>query len=150
MPVLHGGDKVENYLKRLAEKLAKPRTLQVGFLENATYPNGTKVALVATIQDFGAPAAGIPPRPFFRNFIKQNKGGWPLLIASALKARDNDVDSALQLVGEIMRGQVQQSIIDTNSPPLAQSTIDRKGFDKPLIDTSHMINSVAFQVKGVV
>jgi hypothetical protein len=43
---------------------------------------------------------------------------------------------------------LQQSIRDTNDPPLAQATIARKGFAKPLIDTSVMINSVDYEVEG--
>jgi len=33
------------------------------------------------------------------------------------------------------------------SPTLAQSTVDRKGFSKPLIDTGNMLNSVTKVVK---
>ena len=47
-----------------------------------------------------------------------------------------------------IKGQLQQSIIETNAPPLAESTVARKGFEKPLVDTSHMLNSVDFEVRN--
>jgi len=53
---------------------------------------------------------------------------------------------ALARMGEGIAGQLRESIQSTNSPPLAESTIEAKGFEKPLIDTGHMWNSVAYEV----
>ena len=39
------------------------------------------------------------------------------------------------------------SIDETNSPPLAQATIDKKGSDKPLIDSGEMRKSVRSEVE---
>lgn len=137
---------MERKLQEIASKLKSSGNLRVGFLENATYPNGTSVALVAAIQNFGAPKVGIPPRPFFSNMVREKSGGWPDAIAKNLKATGMDVRAALERVGEGIKGQLQQSIIQTNSPPLAQSTIDRKGSAKPLVDTGHMLASVDYEV----
>ena len=49
-------------------------------------------------------------------------------------------------MGEGIKGQLQQSIRDTNAPPLAPATVSAKGFAKPLIDSSNMINSVDYEV----
>ena len=147
MATMRGGTKIVEALRVLAAKLDKPGTVRIGFLENARYPNGTPVAMVAAIQDGGAPGAGIPPRPFFRNMIANHKAEWPAAIANLLKANDYDAEKTLGQTGAAIAGQLRQSIVDTNSPPLAESTIRRKGFDKPLIQTSHMINSVDYEVK---
>jgi hypothetical protein len=147
MATIRGGTKFENALAVLAAKLAKPRTLRVGFLEGATYPNGKSVALIAAIQNFGAPRANIPPRPFFSNMVAKKSPQWPSGLARQLKATGNDVDAALALTGEAIRGQLQQEIRETNAPPLSPVTIARKGFDKPLIHTSNMINSVAYEIR---
>ena len=48
-------------------------------------------------------------------------------------------------MGVLIRGQLQQSIRDTNDPPLAAATVRRKGFAKPLIETSMMLNSVSYE-----
>ena len=47
MATLKGGDKLEAALREIARKVSKPGKLRVGFLEGATYPDGTPVALVA-------------------------------------------------------------------------------------------------------
>jgi hypothetical protein len=103
--------------------------------------------MIAAIQEFGAPSRGIPPRPFFRNMIKAKSGEWPKAIAALLKANNYDARRTLMLTGEAIAGQLRQSIVDTNSPPLKPATIKRKGFAKPLIDTSVMINSIDYEVK---
>lgn len=147
MAKVTGGDKFDKVLKEISEQLGGDRVLRVGFLENATYPDGTSVALVAAIQNYGAPSRNIPPRPFFSNMVKDKSEGWPAAIALNLKETEYDVDKTMQLVGEGIAGQLRQSIIDTNFPPLAESTIARKGFPKPLVDTGHMLNSIDFEVK---
>lgn len=141
---LRGGEKLEEALRKMAEGLSRGGTVRVGFLENATYPDGKSVAMIAAIQDFGT--GTIPPRPFFRNMIAAKQGEWPGAIDGLLKANDYDIDKTLQQTGAAIAGQLRQSIIDTNAPPLSPVTIRRKGHAKPLIDTSHMINSVDFEV----
>lgn len=147
MATIKGGDKLQAALARLASRLAQPRTLRVGFLEGATYPDGKPVAMIAAIQNFGAPRAGIPPRPFFSNMVAKKSPEWPKAIARQLKITNNDVDAALALTGEALRGQLQQEIRETNSPALSPVTIARKGFDKPLIHTGHMLNSVGYEIR---
>lgn len=144
---LKGGKKLEDRLIQIAKQVTKAHKLKVGFLEGATYPDGTYVAMVAAIQNYGAPRAGIPPRPFFSNVIADKSDGWGDALARNLQAADFNSEPALKLLGELIKGQVQQSIRDTNDPPLKPATVKRKGFAKPLIDTSHMINSVDYAVE---
>jgi hypothetical protein len=146
MATISGGDKLEAALRQMAEKVSNPATLRVGFLEGATYPDGKSVAMIAAIQEFGAPNAGIPPRPFFRNMIKNKSDQWPEGVKNALIATNYDAEKALDIVGAAIAGQLRQSVIDTNEPPLKPATIRRKGFAKPLIDTSVMINSIDHEV----
>lgn len=142
---LRGGEKLEQTLRTMAVNLSRGGLVRVGFLENAKYPDGKSVAMIAAIQDFGS--GNIPSRPFFRNMIAAKQGEWPAGIALQLRETNYDVKQTLDRVGAAVAGQLRQSIIDTNEPPLAESTIRRKGFEKPLIDTSHMINSVDFEVE---
>ena len=141
-----GGSKLEAYLSTASERVSSPETVEVGFLEGASYPDGTPVAMVAAIQNFGAPARGIPPRPFFSNMIADKSPGWGETLAARLKARQMDVSAALTDMGEGIAGQLRQSIVDTNAPPLKPSTVAKKGFDKPLVDTGHMLGSVDYRV----
>ncbi len=145
MAEIKGGDKFLRAMAELARKLDTPRTLQVGFFEDAKYPDGTSVAMVAALNNFGTSRA--PPRPFFSNMVRDKSPEWPKAIEGLLVRTNYDVDETLNLTGEAIKGQLQQSIRDLTSPPLAESTIKRKGFDKPLIETKLMLNSAGFHVK---
>ncbi len=142
-----GSPGLERALGDLAKKLKRGGKVRVGFLENAKYPDGTPVAMIAAIQDFGAPAAGIPPRPFFRNMVAAKQGEWPAAIEASLVATGYDVAQTLKQTGQGIVGQLRRSIEDTNEPPLKPATVRAKGFDKPLVDTGHMLNSVDFEVE---
>lgn len=143
---IKGGEKLKKALGEIGRQLSGPSTVRVGFLARATYPNGLPVALVAAWNEFGTKK--MPARPFFRNMIAAKKNEWPKGIATQLKATNYDVRKTLELTGMAISGQLRQSIIDTNSPPLALSTIARKGHSKPLVDTGHMIGSVDYEVNA--
>lgn len=145
MPV-KGLAKARANLAELEKNLSKAETLKVGFLEGATYPDGTSVPFVAAMNEFGHGNA--PPRPFFRRAIMDNSDKWAKAASLILKKTKGDTQKTLELVGEGIKGDIIQSINDFVSPPLAQSTIDRKGFDKPLIEDAIMINSVGVEVDG--
>lgn len=146
MATITGGAKLRAKLAELSKRVSRGSALKVGFLEGATYPDGTSVAMVAAVQNFGAPSRGIPPRPFFSNMVRDKQAEWGPALGRILERTDFDGERALALMGEGIAGQLRQSILDTNSPPLAESTVARKGFDKPLIDTSVMINSIDYEV----
>jgi len=49
-------------------------------------------------------------------------------------------------MGGLIGGELAESISELVSPPLAPYTIQKKGFDKPLIDTAHMFQSITHEV----
>jgi hypothetical protein len=127
--------------------------VSVGFMKGATYPDGTPVAAVAFWNEFGKPVRSGNgdyfqlPRPFFRQMIAKESPGWGRKMAKLAKATDYDGPQVLGLMGEDIKGALAQSINDFTAPPLAPSTVAAKGFDKPLINTSHMLNSITYEVK---
>ncbi len=147
MAEISGGSGLEAALDRIARKLRRGGTVRVGFLEGATYPDGTSVPLVAAINEFGAPSRGQPPRPFFRRMIAAKSGEWPKAIEDLLKANEYDAARTLALMGEGIKGQLQQSIVDLVDPPLSPSTVRGKGSTKPLIDSGVMLASISYEVK---
>ncbi|QPF81672.1 hypothetical protein IC762_17765 [Bradyrhizobium genosp. L] len=147
MATMRGGEKLTAELQRIADNVRGNATVKVGFLEKATYPDGTPVAMVAAIQEFGAPSINIPPRPFFRNMIADKSSEWPKAVGDLLKSNDFDAEQTMGQAGEGIAGQLRQSVVDTNSPPNAASTIERKGASKPLVDTGHMLASIDYEVK---
>lgn len=117
-----GGDKLEGYLGEIA-KNAKNGVLNVGFLQRAKYSDGTPVAMVAAIQDFGAPNRGIPPTGFFRAVPKEHASEWGGQFAKIFRASKWKTSEALKVMGFLIKRQVQDSIINTNSPALSPVTL---------------------------
>lgn len=147
MSSFSGGDALQKKLAEIAEQLGDPKTLRVGFLEGATYPDGESVAMVAAANEFGDPGMNRPPRPFFRRMIAGKSPQWGDDFGKIAQAVNYDASTLFSLMGERIKDQLQGSIRELTDPALAQSTIQRKGFDKPLIDTGHMLNSVDYDVK---
>lgn len=186
---LSGGEALRKKLEELRKSIGAGEALRVGFLEGSSYPDGTPVAQIAAIQEFGAtiqvqahdveihrslaadgsfnkngkfvkkkkanfstthavPAHSItiPPRPFFRQMIAANSPKWGSAMAKVMKASDYSGAKSLAVMGELLQGQLQQSIRDFSGAPLAQSTIAAKGSAKQLVDTGNMLNSVASEV----
>lgn len=119
-------------------------SVEVGFMEGATYPDGTPVAAVAFFNENGTSTA--PARPFFRTMIAKESPTWGGKMAKLAKATGNDGPKILEFMGEDIEGALKQSINDFTDPGNAESTIARKGFDKPLIESSHMVNSTDHRV----
>lgn len=175
---ISGGSKLAKKLAEIAAQLGDGAQLSVGFLEGATYPTvgdsaGLSVAQVAFWNEYGTRprsgggvdsmgggggiddlatagprAGGIPSRPFFRSMIAKNSRSWPDTLGAAVKASKYNARRALTIQGTVMKDQLVTSIVETTTPPNAPSTIARKGFDKPLIDTGVMQRSVDFVVKA--
>lgn len=141
---LTGGTLMQARLDSIAHQLRGATSVRVGFLENASYPDGTKVALVAALNDFGTGTQ--PPRPFFRNMVNAKSPDWPRTMANLIRQHGYDAKMVLGLMGQGIVGQLRQSIVDTNSPPLAPSTIAAKGHAKPLVESGHMLNSADYEV----
>lgn len=144
-------------LEKLADQIKKSK-LEVGFFESATYPDGTPVAYVAAIQEFGNPSGNNPSRPFFRNAISKNDG-WKQLATKAMNAVVEgrmELNQALNQMGLKMSADVKDSITDGSYEALKQSTLDARQSrkrtqgvaSKPLIDTGQMLQSVTYAVNG--
>lgn len=152
MATLSGGDKLEKKLAEIAAKAGAAGTLRVGYLEGSTYPDGTSVPMVAAVNEYGRMVKSKDgdyfqmPRPSFRNMIAKRSPRWAEQLGKIAVAADYDMKLTLDRMGQLMVGQLQGSIRELVSPPLAESTIKAKGFSKPLIDTAIMINSVSYEV----
>lgn len=140
---ISGGDKLVAALEKIAKDFGGG-SVKVGFLEGATYPDGTNVASVAFFNEYGT--TKIPPRPFFRSMIEEKSVEWPDLMARAAKHFDYDGQKVLEAVGQVVAEELQQSIVGWQEPPNAPYTVAQKGFNKPLIHTGHMQNSIDFEV----
>lgn len=130
------------------------REVAVGWFESAMYDDNTPVAQVAATQEFGAPGANIPPRPFFHPCIAEHSEEWSEKIAKGMKAVFDgkiEIDQVLDAVGGLAAGQLQRQISEVREPPLAPSTLAQRAregrTDQPLHRTGHMIDTVKYLVR---
>ncbi|MFV7280530.1 hypothetical protein ACNPG5_06255 [Citrobacter cronae] len=145
-------DKVMDALDDIANSLSD-KQLKVGFIDGATYPDGTPVAMVAATNEYGNPANNQPPRPFFRNAISDHETEWSEDIARGL-GKGLELEHVLSVVGEKIAGDIVQSISTLMDPPLSAATIasrKSKGNEstKPLVDTKVMIRDVHYEVGDI-
>lgn len=151
MSAVKGGDKLAAALAKISAGVSQPATLSVGFLEGATEPDGTSIPMIAAIQEFGAPKANIPPRPFFRTMVAAKSPEWPKAVADLLKANNYDAVKTLGQTGEGIKGQLQESIIDTMEPALSPVTVMLRGMrsnDQSLVVNRTVVEEARARVKA--
>lgn len=121
--------------------------IQVGFQGDQKYEDGTSIAQVAAINEFGA--SDIPDRPFMRQSFENHEGELQAACDAAqrLVSSGGSAEQALQQIGVVAKGLVQDEIVNGGFAPNAESTIKKKGSEQPLIDTGTMRQSVNFVVK---
>lgn len=137
-------DKIKATLERIPEEFEN-MVAQIGFPSGINYEDGTSVAYVAAIQEFGAPAVNIPARPFMQPTVTEKKDTWVKTIEKSLPKVALGKMSAfdvLDLVGMQAAADIQTKISSIYTPPNAPATIRAKGSAKPLIDTGLMLASV--------
>lgn len=147
-------------------------TAKAGWFESAKYEDGTQVAYVATIQEFGAhftkygAKAGdystvIPPRPFMRPTVIREILRWTELMAAGAKAvlaGKSTASKVMEDIGLRAAADIARSITLVKSPPLKPSTIaarkrarsDKKTrglLTKPLVDSGIMLSTVTNTVE---
>jgi len=116
-------ERVNRKLQEIVRKMGGG-SVQVGFLEGATYPDGTPVAAVAFWDEFGHGGHfPSPPRPFFRGMISKESPGWAVKMAAMAKATNYDGPKVLALMGEDIAGALRESIGDLTEPPLSPTTL---------------------------
>lgn len=149
MVTLKGGEGLAKALNEIAKNVSKAASVDVGFLEGSTYPDGKSVPEIAAIQEFGAPKAGIPPRPFFRTMIEAKSPEWGDAVGNLLVANKYDAAKTLGQTGAAIKGQLQDSIIETYNPPLSQITLmlrKMRAEDPDLIVTGKTVGEAARRV----
>ncbi len=99
---------------------------QVGIPQGPTYENGQTVATVAAIQEFGAPGAGIPARPFIIPTAKKERSKWSKIIAGGVKKvirGKATVFDVLDAVGMQAEADIQAMVASIYSPALSPVTV---------------------------
>jgi len=148
-----GGAKLDAALARYLKD--STLTMRAGLLEGAREPDGTPSALVGFWNEYGTTrqtADGhvehVPPRPFMRTTAENKAARWAKIVGVTLQRNGGDFDAALRLAGEAAVVDIQQTIGTWTTPPNAESTIAKKGFDGPLRGSAQapMQHAVAYDI----
>ena len=122
--------------------------VNVGWFEDQTYEDGLPVAKVARWNEFGT-KQGIPQRPFIRRTMMEHEKEWIELLKTLVQkemdkeGKKIDIDKALKRFGEVVKGDIQETILRGGFTPNSASTRKRKGEGSiPLVDTGVMISSI--------
>ena len=144
--------KIDQPMKEALDKIVKSKLkATVGWLESSKYPNGTSVAYVATIQEFGYAPKGIPPRPFWRPTVEAQEQRWKDLFKSMVKKKMSPRE-CFDAVGLKASGDIRKAISNVTTPALKPSTIanrKRRGNNNthPLADTGVMMQTLTSVVE---
>lgn len=145
-----------------------------GLTENASHVDvgvhsvsGEELVVIASANEFGAhipnSAFGdvtIPPRPYIRSAVDDNRSRYERLAASELNAvldGRKGVREALALIGLEMETDIKKRIVDLKEPANAPATLhpsvggvnpSGKKSDNPLVDTGNLLGSIRYVVKS--
>lgn len=143
-------------------------TLNVGWFEGLKYEDGASIAAIAKRNEYGGINKDgyiIPPRPFMRPTIRKNRNTWRNFInkgiTKGVRSGRLSMTDLFGLLGNVVKGQIQESIGAVFSPKLAPYTIRQRlqryasgnktdtsqgQLSKPLEDTGLMKASVSYKV----
>lgn len=122
----------------------------VGAEANREHP-GTNITMgeVALINEYGTDNGHIPPRRFMRETFEKSARALGNSLGIAMRRvieLRHSAESALAMVGAHAVRAIQSTIDGYVGPANAPSTVDRKGFDHPLIDTRELRNAMSFEL----
>lgn len=157
-------------------KLIDNSEVKIGVMGDDSYGDGTSIVDVATYNEFGTHgrsvrssdasiaaffgasqaesaevgSRAIPARPFMRQAFDKSIDK----LSEVKKGLLNDIylggtttRGALDKLGVIHKGQIQDTITSGNFAANAPSTIARKGSSQPLIDTGRLRQSIDFETE---
>ncbi len=126
--------------------------VMVGVPAGKTEEDGTSLALVAAVNEFGSQDGHVPERSFLRAGIRENLAEFKRMNEVTLKALANGRTTeghALGLLGELAKSKVQDKIGRGPFTPNAPSTIAKKKSEKPLVDSGNLRQSITYEIRHV-
>ena len=149
--------------------------VEIGWFASAQHPKYGKVkedgsqdiigyipmATIAAQNEFGNSENGIPPRPFIRPALSENKVSWRDAIkrgARSIILGASTDEKVLNQIGLNVAGTIREYITKVQTPPLKPATVkarlriraDKETvglIDKPLVFEGILLNSVTYVVK---
>lgn len=140
-------------LQKKADDYAKTK-IKTGWFDSNRYEDGTPVAQVAKIQNDGAVIRNkktgktieIPSRPFFTDAINNNKENIKDRYIKDFKGyikNKRNKEASLRRTSNYIEGLVKKQIVNGGYKPNSPDTVEKKGFNKPLVDTGIMLQTIS-------
>lgn len=145
--------KSDKFLKGLVKRLGGDTDILVGVPKNAE-PYSKKgsstipVATVAAMHEFGT--GGQEERSFLRSSFDEHQKKYIKMAQKLVKKvveKGGTIEKVAALIGQEAEFDVVDKINAISTPGNADSTIARKGFDNPLIETGKLKQSIRFEVR---
>jgi hypothetical protein len=139
-------------LEKRLRKMQKSPHVAVGILQDEPVDDDFTMVDLATVHEFGSKDRGIPARSFFRSTLDLKRSEYVKLIAKlqdAYVVGKLTMKQALTQLGEVVVGDMKETIVRGIAPPLSKETIKRKKSPKPLIHNGHLKGSITHQVREV-
>jgi phage gpG-like protein len=137
-------------IKREIERSGKPHVRVGIFGEEAAKDHGGRPnVVIAAAHELGTDT--IPERSFIRATVDAKSkliAGTAKRLAAAVIAGTQTHAQALNVLGQFVRGLMQERITANIPPPLKPATIKRKGSSTPLIDTGQLRASIDYETKN--
>lgn len=163
--------KVNNLCDKLKKDLKSVKGARAGILKDKAYENGFSLIQNALVQEYGTiirvtpkmrawfkyqgcplkrttTQIVIPPRPFLRNTLKNQKK-WVKYVNEMFDANQDGGMTLRQIasvIGSMMQKGIQESINSNIPPPNSGFTIARKGSSRTLIDNGTLAGSIHYEV----
>lgn len=140
----------ERFLKELQE--LSQMQVRVGFQRGKKHKGkgkraGVDLVDIALYNELGTDT--IPSRPFLAQTVAQQgeaiKQASAEMVVQVVEGKMKG-KQALKNIGVLVKGAVQQQMVEGEFVPNAPSTIQRKGSDKPLIDTGQLRQGVSYKI----
>ena len=154
----YGPQGLQSRIRKITAKL-KSASIKAGVLEAATYPNepitdpktgksrpdpraGMHVATIAAALEYGH--GQNHPRPFMQQTVADHRNEWAKALVTLLM-QGVPTTQALMTVGQVMKEDIRQTITDWPADN-SEAWAAVKGFNKGLVWTSHLLNSIEAEV----
>ena len=148
---VHDIQKAQHAVKKQVEKMMTDKSVLVGIHEEAgEHEGGISNAQLGAVLHFGTKKAGknnnitIPPRPWLDVGVQSGNQEYVSIIENGAE----DLDQALEKVGAVAVGKVQEFMTALSTPGNADSTKKKKKSSNPLIDTGNLRQSVTYSITG--
>lgn len=146
-----GGNRIGQRLDEIRRRVQRNSGVYVGLPKGAgSYEDGTPIAVIGAVQEFGSADGHIPERSFLRVPLAANTQLFRQIFKELMPQVLGGQMTMFQLmesVGARAAAVSQEAISAGIAPPNAPSTIARKGSSTPLVDTGFLRQNITYVVE---